>query len=111
MRFNLTQKFIHFKNIYGLGEGQVGFIKNIINVSGALHVLNFIKLYFPQYADSFLTLAPIAIAGYIVTGLVVGTVLDKKLKMVQQEQRWANSRDPQIVEIIGRLKRIEQKVK
>jgi len=105
---NWSQKYIDFQKIYGLGEGQLGFIKNIANIAGAVNILNFVKLYFPQYADSFLTLTPIAIGSYILTGFAVGKFVDKKLKFVDKGKKWENTRDPAIREILERLRRIDR---
>jgi len=83
-------------------------LKNLINITGTLQVLNFIKLYFPEYAPTFLMLAPVAVVTYIVIGYTIGTILDKKFKMVNESKRWDNERDPAIREILERLRRIER---
>jgi len=106
----LTQKYIHFQKIYGLGEGQLGFIKNIANISGALNILNFIKLYFPEYSHSFLVLAPVFILSYIVMGYAIGKTIDTKLKFVDRQKNWDNARDPAIKEILDRLRGIDRRI-
>jgi len=105
---NWTNKYIHFQRIYGLGEGQLGFIKNIANITGVVNILNFVKLYFPEYASNFLSVTPIIVISYIVIGYMMGTILDKKLKMVDKVRGWDNKRDPATREILHRLRRLDR---
>jgi hypothetical protein len=106
-----TERYVKFQRTYGFGEGQLGFIKNIMNLTGVLNVLVFVKLYFPQYAQTFLTLAPVFITSYVTIGFVIGKVLNKRFQMVDKSRAWENGRDPMMKDIHERLKRIERRSK
>ena len=107
----LTRKYIHLKSVYGIGEGEIGFIKHLLNITGTLNILNFIKLYFPSYSDSALKIMPIAIISYVVFGFILGTILDKRFKIVDEQNKWRNIRNPEIMAILKRLDKIEKNVR
>ena len=103
-----TQRYVDFQKVYGLGEGQLGFIKNLMNLTGALNILNFVKLYFPQFSETALQVVPVAIAAYIVVGYIFGRSLDKYLQFVDKNRKWDNMRDPAIKELLDRVRRLDR---
>ena len=114
----LTEKYIDFRNVYGVAEGQIGFIREMLNVQFALQILIFISLYFGEFSGIALLLAPIGIISYVMFVFVFGRYLDRKLKIVDTDRKWQNKRNPEIREIYQlakntdvRLRRIEAKLR
>ena len=106
---NLADKYVSFQKIYGFGEGQMGFLKNLLNITGVTQILVFIKLYFPFLADMFLFMAPVCVLSYVIIGFMVGRTLDKRLNMVDKTRKWENKRDPAIKELLERVRRIDRR--
>lgn len=106
-----AEKYVYLKNIYNLGESQITFFKSLLNLTGVVIILTFVKLYFPLLSDFALVVAPFVVACYIAVSFLLGKGLDKKFKIVQAERTFSNSRDPAIIDIQDRLRRIELKMK
>lgn len=107
----LSEKYIHVKNIYGLAEGQMGFIREILNIQLALTIMNFVMLYWPNIAKNALVIMPIGIVAYVIFNLILGTILDKKIRIVDTEKNWQNVRNPEIMDIYHIVKRLEEKIR
>lgn len=105
-----AEKFVHIKNVYGLAEGQIGFIKEILNISIALQIMIFIALYAPSLSSLVLWIMPIVIVGYIAFNLWFGTWLDEK-KIAHAQQNWGSVRNPVLKTILQNQDIIMEKLR
>ena len=99
-------KWVHFKQIYGLGEGQLAFLRNLSNIQWALIVMNFISLSFTEYSELALALLPFILVGYIISAYALGSALDKRIGLVDEEHRWHNKRNPELQEILHKVEKM-----
>lgn len=106
-----SEKYIHVKNIYGIAEGQMGFIREILNIQMALLAMNFIMLWVPDVAPLAIMIMPIGIVCYVIMNLILGTILDKKVRIIDTQRAWENKRNPEIMDIYHVVNRMEQKLR
>ena len=105
-----SDRYIVFKKIYGLGDGELGFLKGLTNFQGVLSILVFLKLYAPALADNVAVMAPLLVAIYIGVSTAVGLLVDRWADMVRRSTRWDTSRNPDIQLIIKKLDKLEKQM-
>jgi len=105
-----ADRYTSFKKIYGLGEGEISFVKNALNIQGTLTIMNFLALYFPDLGGMVLQFLPILLLMAFLSFFGIGYVVDKSFDMVRRSTRWDTGRNPDMQEILRKLNNIEAQI-
>lgn len=108
---SLTDRWVYFQNVYNLGDSQINWLKNLLHIeTGGMIILLTLNL-FPEYKDAVLSAIPYALAGLLFSIFVFGLLLERKFHLIHSQTRFSNVRNPELQEILERLRRIEAKLK
>ena len=103
---SFTDNYVYFWNIRSLGKGQLMKLLDLLNLNFILLILIYLKL---DAAESGWLIFVVAFV-LETLGVIGGVFLDKKYKLIHSEQKFANRRNPELQEILSRLRRIEAKM-
>lgn len=103
---SFTDKYVYFWNIRSLGKSQLMKLLDLLNLNFILLILIYLK------RDAAESVWLIFLFAFIIEtlGIVGGILLDKKYNLIHSEQKFANRRNPELQEVLSRLRRIEQKM-
>jgi hypothetical protein len=107
---NKTKAWVNLKQTYNMAAGEISFVRSVMQIDTILLALTTIALYAPEFKGIAVFIAPIAVACYIGTMLILGRLMDKKLKLVQTYTNWSNNRNPQIQEILRKLDELKGEI-
>ena len=99
----ITTRWVWFKNIYGLGHGELSFFKNLLHVEFALIIMLWISDYFPELKPVAFVLVGAFIFFYVIASIIGGFVLDTYFKLLDSQHDFHNVRNPAMREILIRL--------
>ncbi len=88
--------YIHHRNLYNKGEGEVGFIRRLIGFQPLMITWLFLRDLFPGLPTEIIVVAiPTVIVFKLVINWLVGYLWDRK-RFFDNENTWQNERNPAI---------------
>jgi len=95
LRQHVWARFVHHKNIYAKGQGEIGFLASaVFGFQGIMVACLFLRDFIPGLPRwVFLVVVPMMLMGKIILFYAIGYFWDKE-KIFKHEKSWQNHRDP-----------------
>lgn len=86
--------YIHHRNLYNKGQGELGFFKTLVNVPSLMMFWLFVRSLVPEFPFwLFISSVPVLMGIKIISNWVVGWWWDKH-DFYDRESDWGNNRNP-----------------
>jgi len=106
----LVDKYVYFWQVRGLGKGQFTQFLDLLNFNFVAMLLILLKAYFPGVDSMIIWIFVLAIV-IETTGFFGGVILERKYHLINSQQKFSNTRNDELQEILVRLRRMEALMK